>query len=272
MSMKVGFVQFAPVFGQIAANLAKAGELLKRAEAELVVLPELFNTGYLFTSQAEALSLAEEIPAGKTTVTLARMAREQHLHIVAGICEREGERLFNAAVLVGPEGYVGRYRKIHLYQEEKRWFQPGDEGFKVFDIGLCRLGLMICFDWFYPEAARVLALQGAQVICHSANLVLPFCQAGMVTRCLENRIFAVTANRTGTEKRGEGKLHFTGKSQITGPRGRILYRAGNDREEVGSVEIDVREADDKQLNSYNDLFLDRKVAFYGELVKSPAVS
>ena len=270
--MKVGFIQFTPVFGQIEANLAKAAALLQKVDAELVVLPELFSTGYLFTSQTEASRLAEEIPSGRTTAALAAIARQRQIHIVAGICEREGEQLFNTAVLLAPDGYVGRYRKIHLYQEEKRWFQPGDEGFKVFDIGLCRLGLMICFDWFFPEAARVLALQGAQVICHSANLVLPFCQAGMVTRCLENRIFAVTANRTGAEKRGGKELLFTGKSQITGPQGQILYSAGHAAEEVGSVEIDLREADDKHLNSYNNLLLDRQIAFYGDLLKPPASS
>lgn len=269
MPMKIGFVQFAPVFGRSEANLAKVEILLKGAEAELLVLPELFNTGYLFTSRAEALSLAEDIPAGRTTATLAGIARKQNVYLVAGVCEREGEHLFNSAVLVAPDGYVGRYRKIHLYQEEKRWFQPGNEGFKVFDIGLCRLGLMICFDWFFPEAARVLALQGAQVICHSANLVLPFCPAAMVTRCLENRVFAVTANRTGVEKRGGGELHFIGKSQITGPQGNILYSVGSDAEEVGVVDIDVQEADDKNLNRYNDLFLDRRVAFYNDLLKSP---
>lgn len=265
--MKVGFVQFEPVFGQIGVNLAKVERLLAEVDAELIVLPELFNSGYLFTSREEALSLAEEIPGGKTVELLYRIARKKNIHIVAGLCEKEGDRLFNSAVLIAPGGWRGTYRKMHLFNEEKLWFQPGDEGFKVFDTGACRIGIMICFDWFFPEAARLLALQGAQVICHSANLVLPFCQAGMVTRCLENQVFAVTANRTGREKRGGRDLLFTGKSQITGLQGMILYQAGSATEEVGIVDIDVRTAENKNINSYNHLFEDRRVDFYGDLLK-----
>ncbi len=265
--MKAGFIQFAPVFGEIGANIETVARLNTGIEAELLVLPELFNTGYVFTSREEAFCLAEEIPAGRTTTALCSMAREKNCHIVAGICEKEDDRLYNAAVLVGPEGYIGSYRKIHLFHEEKLWFDPGAGGFPVFDIGCCRLGIMICFDWFFPEAARVLALKGAQLICHSANLVLPFCQQGMVIRCLENQVFAVTANRTGREKRGSSDLLFTGKSQITAPRGQVLYQAAGDRAEVGIVDIDVQAADDKHINDLNDLFQDRKIACYQEIVK-----
>ena len=265
--MKIGFVQFEPVFGQTDINLTKVERLLAQADAELIVLPELFNSGYLFTSREEALSLAEDIPGGRTVELLCRIARKKNIHLVAGLCEKQGDRLFNSAVLIAPDGWRGTYRKIHLFNEEKLWFQPGNEGFKVFDIGVCRIGIMICFDWFFPEAARLLALQGAQIICHSANLVLPFCQSGMVTRCLENQVYAVTANRTGREKRGEGELLFTGRSQITGPQGIILYQAGSADEEVGIVDIDVRAADNKNINSYNHLFEDRRVECYGDLLR-----
>jgi len=126
---------------------------------------------------------------------------------------------------------------------------------------------MICFDWIFPETTRILALKGADVICHCANLVLPYCQEAMVTRCLENRVFAVTANRTGTETRGEKSLHFTGKSQITGPDGSILYRAGEATEECGVVEIDPTLARNKVINPYNDAFGSRRNEYYGELTK-----
>ena len=265
--MKVGFIQFRPVFGETGWNIEQVERLLERVDAELIVLPELFATGYLFASREEAWRLAEEIPGGRTTEALGRIARRKNIHIVAGLCEKEGDRLFNAAVLVSPEGYRGTYRKMHLFNEEKLWFQPGDEGFKVFDIGICRIGIMICFDWFFPEAPRILALQGAQVICHSANLVLPFCQNGMVTRCLENHVYAVTANRTGRETRGGRDFLFTGKSQITDAQGMVLHQAGSDTEEAGIVDIDVQAADNKNLNSYNNLFHDRRTAFYGDLLK-----
>jgi predicted amidohydrolase len=263
--MKVGFVQFEPVFGDIGRNIEKVEQLLEGTNAELVVLPELFNTGYVFTSREEAVELSEAVPGGRTTEALCRIAREKSIHIVAGLAEKAGDRIYNSAVLVSPEGYRGTYRKIHLFGEETIWFEPGDRGFQVYDIGTCRLGIMICFDWFFPESARILALKGADILCHSANLVLPFCQEGMVTRCLENHVFAVTANRIGMEKRGERCCSFTGGSQITGPNATVLYRAGSSTEEVAVVDIDMAAARDKKLNCYNDLFKDRRTAFYGDL-------
>jgi predicted amidohydrolase len=157
---------------------------------------------------------------------------------------------------------------MHLFNEENLWFHPGDRGFEVYDIGLCKVGIIICFDWIFPEAMRILALKGADVICHSANLVLPFCQDAMVTRCLENRVFAITANRTGTEQRGGRYFRYTGRSQISGPVANLLYRAGADTEEVGIVQVDISAARNKSINDYNDLFSDRRVGFYGDLTKS----
>jgi len=264
--MKIGFVQFDSLFGEVERNLGRVEELLTASDADLIVLPEFFNTGYLFTSEEEAADLAEDIPAGKTTKALCRIAREKNLHIVAGLPERHGGILFNSAVLISPSGYVDTYRKIHLFNEEKLWFSPGDKGFAIHDIGCCRIGIMICFDWFFPESMRILSLKGADVICHPANLVLPFCQDAMLTRCLENRVFAVTANRTGSENRGGKQFHYTGKSQITGPQANILYRAGSHSDEVGLCEIDVDVSRNKRLNPYNHLFDDRRVEFYRDLI------
>jgi predicted amidohydrolase len=260
--MKAAFIQFDPVFGEIEVNIKKAVGLVDRTGAEIIVLPELFNTGYLIVSKDEAFDLSEPIPGGKTTEALSAAARENNAHIVAGLIEREDDKLFNSAVVISPSGYLGKYRKIHLFSEEKLWFQPGDLGFSVFDIGICKIGVMVCFDWFFPESMRTLALKGADLICHSANLVLPFCQDAMITRCLENRVFAVTANRTGEENRKGKKLHYTGRSQITGPDARILYQAGAETEEIGVAEIDVNLSRDKNLNPYNDILLDRRKDFY----------
>ena len=264
--MKIGFVQFEPLFGDIDRNLERAGDLIRGSDADLLVLPELFNTGYVFTSKDEAVSLAEEVPRGKTTQALCDLARETKTFIVAGLAEKDGDRIFNSSVLVSPDGYIGRYRKTHLFFEETLWFDPGDEGFSVHDIGICTVGIMICFDWFFPESMRVLSLMGADLICHPSNLVMPFCQESMKTRCLENHVFAVTANRTGTEARGEQSLLFTGMSQITGPDGTILSRAGEDSQEVQTVEIDPKAARDKNVNRYNNLVADRRPEFYGDLL------
>ncbi len=265
--MRLGFIQFKPDFGDIEQNIQKISRLVESVEAELIVLPELCNTGYFFTSRREVEGLSEEILSGKTTQALCRLANLKHTYLVAGLIEKYGQCLYNAAVLVGPDGYIATYRKIHLFYEETLWFAPGNLNFSVYDIGICRVGVMICFDWIFPEAARVLALRGADVLCHPANLIHPYCQEAMVTRCLENRVFAVTANRTGTETRGDKQLRFTGRSQITGPNGAILRRAGEATEETVSVDIDVQQAREKSFNPYNDLFGSRRAAFYTDLVK-----
>jgi len=121
---------------------------------------------------------------------------------------------------------------------------------------------MICFDWIFPEAARTLALKGADIICHPSNLVLPYCQTAMVTRCLENHVFAITANRIGTEQRGVRTLTFTGGSQVTDTKGKILHRASTDREEVAVIEIDPQLAQDKHATANNHIFNDRRPEMY----------
>jgi predicted amidohydrolase len=265
--MKIGYVQFNPTFGEVEKNLDRAEALIEGAQADLLVLPELFNTGYLITSKEEIGALAEEVPGGRTVRRLAAIAKKKKVHLVAGMAERGGAKIFNAAVLVSPGGGVATYRKVHLFFEEKLWFDPGDGEFPVCDMGPCKVGLMVCFDWFFPESARSLALKGAQVICHPANLVLPYCQAAMVTRCLENRVYAVTCNRTGTEERSGKTLRYTGASQVVDTGGNILSRAGENEEVAVVVDIEPAKALDKQLNLHNNLFADRRPYFYGEICK-----
>ncbi len=262
--MRVGYFQFDPVFGEVATNLDVVTARLEQAEADLMVLPELFATGYQFTSQEEVARLAEAVPDGPTTQRLVEIAARRKMTIVAGLAERAGSNYFNSAVVVGPKGFIGCYRKTHLFFEETLFFSPGDSGFQVWDIGPAKIGVMICFDWYYPEAARTLALLGAEIIAHPSNLVLPNCPDSMVTRCLENRIFSVTANRIGSEARGgKDRLTFIGLSEVVSPRGRILHRAPRETEDLTIVEIDPGEARDKALNTYNDLLRDRRPALYG---------
>ena len=221
--MRIGYFQFDPVFGEVVRNLDLVTARLEQVEADLIVLPELFATGYQFISQDEVARLAEPVPDGATTKRLVEIARRREVAIVAGLPERAGSQYFNSAVVVGPKGFIGCYRKTHLFFEETIFFTPGDSGFQVWDIGVAKVGVMICFDWFYPEAARTLALQGADIIAHPSNLVLPHCPDSMVTRCLENRIFSVTANRIGSEARGgKDRLTFIGMSEVVSPRGHIV--------------------------------------------------
>ena len=261
--MRVGYLQFNPKFGEIQENLGHVRRRLSQTEADLIVLPELFNTGYQFVSKAELSDLAEEIPNGPTTEALVRICGDQGLYLVAGLAERAGDSFFNSAILVGPQGLVGVYRKTHLFAEEKVLFEPGDTGFKVYEVGPVRIGLIICFDWFFPESIRSLALRGADIICHSANLVMPYCPDAMLTRCLENGVFAVTANRTGYEERGKKKrLTYIGTSEIVAPDGRILVRSGKTEDELCIVDIDPLSARDKQITAHNDIFLDRRPDYY----------
>ena len=124
---------------------------------------------------------------------------------------------------------------------------------------------MICFDWIYPESARSLALRGAQIIAHPSNLVLPHCPDAMITRCLENKVFAATADRVGTEDRGGNPLTFIGKSQVVSPAGSVLVRLG-DEEGVAVVEVDPHEADAKSINEHNDLLRQRRPDQYTQEV------
>jgi predicted amidohydrolase len=261
--MRIGIVQSNPVFGKVEENLQRVEALMGEGRADLWVLPELFASGYQFVSREEVRELAEPVPDGRTTQALIDIARMRRSYIVGGIPESAGDAVYNTAILVGPSGFLACYRKVHLFSEEKRWFAPGDTPFSVIDIGLAKVGMMICFDHLFPEAARALALRGAEIIVHPANLVMPvYAQLTMQVRALENGVFTVTANRVGVEVRTVQGLHFTGESQIVSPRGEILVRLSPDREETKIVEIDPAEARDKALNLYNDRLADRRPSFY----------
>lgn len=263
--MKAAFVQTSPVFGEVRKNVDRAVSKLENLDAGLIVLPELYSTGYQFRSKKELLDLAEEVPAGYATKRLIEAARASGAYIVAGLAERAGRKAYNSAVLVGPRGLVGTYRKAHLFWDEKKIFARGDTPFRVFKAGKVRVGVMICFDWLFPEAARTLALAGAEVICHPSNLVLPYCPQAMITRSLENRVFTITANRVGAEERVSGKpLRFIGTSQVTSPDGEVLARAGSRREEAVAVEIDPVRARRKLITPVNDIFRDRRTDLFSK--------
>ncbi|OGW25968.1 MAG: acyltransferase [Nitrospirae bacterium GWC2_42_7] len=262
-SVTVGFLQSNPIFGDIRHNVETVIQKLSSQKADLIVLPELFNTGYQFISKEEVKELSEEIPSGFTTQKLSEFSKENSVYIVAGLAEKHKDVFYNSAVLTGPDGFIGVYRKTHLFFKEKLWFSPSDTGFRVWQTPIGTIGIMVCFDWFFPESTRTLALKGADIIAHPSNLVLPYCPDAMVTRCLENRVFAITANRTGSEKRGKEKeLKFIGSSEIVSPKGNILCRASRENEEYMQAEINIIEARNKDLNSFNNIFSDRREDFY----------
>jgi predicted amidohydrolase len=262
---RIGFFQFEPRFGAVEENLERVVSGLHGVEADLVILPELAFTGYLFEDREELLSLAEDPVSSPTVERLRCLCQERDLFLVTGFAERCADKVFNSALLIGPGGLVHTYRKLHLFNTEKEYFDPGDTPLEPVEIRGTRIGMMVCFDWAFPETARVLALKGADILCHPSNLVLPLCQQAMVTRCLENGVFAVTANRIGSDRRPRGVLRFTGQSQVVTPKGEILHRATQDREELYVTEIKVNLARSKKMTEKNNLFEDRRPLFYTPL-------
>jgi len=265
--VKIGFLQLRPEFGRVKENVRAARSMLVGLTDATVVLPELFNTGYVFRNIEEVRDLAESATTGYTVTELKKVAVAQQLNLVFGMAEAKNRKYYNSSVLITSKGKIEVYQKAHLFDREKLFFQPGASAFKAHAVEGGKVGMMICFDWFFPEVSRVLALEGAQVICHPSNLVLPWCQDAMRTRSLENKVFSVTANRIGTEKRGTVALTFTGKSQIVTPKGEVLAQASERSESLKVVEVDLNEALDKTVTPNNDLFKDRKVALYKTLLR-----
>ncbi len=266
VDLKIGFVQFAPVLGDAGATMQRIGRLVSHcAEADLLVLPELCNSGYNFESPQQAWDTSEEIADSVFVSYLEALCQRHNLYIASGLNERDGDRLYNTAVLVGPQGYLGKYRKLHLFLNERDYFEPGDVGLPVFDIGSCKIGMLVCFDWLFPEVWRILALKGADIICHPSNLVLPgLAQGAVPIHALTNRIYIVTGNRIGTE----GDLSFTGLSTIASPRGDVLEQASPSEEQVGLRDIDISLSREKNITPRNNIFGDRRPEEYSFLLRT----
>lgn len=264
--MRVAAVQSAPRFGEVERNLEQARALVAATPADLYVLPELFATGYLFADRRETAAYAEAYPTGPACALLRALSRERRAVVVGGLVEGSADgRLYNAAAVFDRGEARACYRKIHLFDRELDWFDAGREPPRVVLTSVGRLGVMICFDWIFPETMRCLALDAARIVAHPANLVLPYCPDAMVTRCLENRVFAVTANRAGADERAHGRLQFIGRSQITGCRGERLAQAAGAGEAVITADIEPARADDKQITPGNHLFADRRPGLYGRM-------
>lgn len=256
-------LQTEPRFGEVDANLAAAETLLGDLRPGLLVLPELCSTGYAFRDRAEARGMAERFPDGPTLAWLARTSARTGGVVVGGYVERDGDRLYNAAAVFAAGRPCVSYRKVHLFGFEGEVFDAGPGPFPVVEHRGLRVGVMICFDWRFPEAARTLALAGADVIAHPSNLVTTLCTAAMVTRALENGVYAVTADRVGTEHRPpRPALTFTGRSLIVGPRGDRLAEAPAEGPARIAADLDPAAARNKLLGSGNDLVRDRRPETY----------
>jgi N-carbamoylputrescine amidase len=252
--------------GEPDHNLERSLHFVHQASAEgadLVVLPELANSGCDLGPRERALDLAENIPGGLTALAWAEAAQEAGICLVGGLLEREGDTLYNSAVLLGP-GAIGRYRKTHLWNREKRLYEPGRE-LPIFDTPLGRIGLLICYDAWFPEAARTLALKGAQILCVPSNApddwvpetqrrgALTMLNVHCIAGANANRVFVAAANRVG-----DGYL---GRSCVVDVTGGILALAGPTEEGLVNAEVDPTRSE-KQLTDDSHTFGDRNPAIY----------
>jgi len=272
-AVTVATVQFEPIIGDRAGNLAAIERLAKAAKtqgAEIVVLPELADSGYNFRDGDEVAALAGPVPGGPSAETLRRLAEEFGLYIVSGIAEQDGDRFYNSALLCGPEGYIGKYRKLHLWNNENRLFRKGDLGLPIFDLPFGRIGIAICYDGWFPETFRQLALAGAELVCVPTNWVpmagaegVPEPMANILHKAAAhtNGLYIACADRIGIE-RGQS---FIGRSLIVGPQGwPISGPASADREEILLAQIDLSSVTEtRTLNSFNHLLGDRRADVYG---------
>jgi predicted amidohydrolase len=264
--VKLGLFQFAPRRGQPDENAAVLEAALRSNTVDLLIAPELATTGYLYLDRAELAEVAEEVPGGPSVLRLARTSRETGRAIFFGIAERAGERIYNAAALLTPDGACVVYRKAHLFDTETLVFDRAGPSPSLAEVSGTRLGLMICYDWRFPEVARLLALRGAELLAHPSNLVHPHCQDAMITRALENRVFAATANRFGSETVGGVTVRFSGRSQVVSPRGERMLAMGAEEEGVRTVSIDPTLARDKRVTERNDIVSDRRVDLWDGLL------
>ena len=270
---KIAGVQMDIAFQDSAQNLARMeAKLNETAEngALLTVFPECAVSGYCFESLDEARPFAEPIP-GPSTEQMVAVCRRLKVFAVFGLLEADGERIFNACTLVGPDGVVGNYRKVHLpYLGIDMFTTPGDRPFAVHDAGGLRVGMNICYDGAFPEAARVMALQGADLIVLPTNWPPGSeCTSDFVinARALENHVYYAAVNRVGSER----GFRFVGKSKICEPNGTVIDEAQHEDEAILYAEVDVERSRNKHLvrvpkKHEIDRLADRRPEMYGPIV------
>jgi predicted amidohydrolase len=262
-------VQFTPEFGEKQKNLSRMQELVEDVSADIIVFPELCTTGYFFLSREE-VAKAAETDTGPSSEFFREIAHSKNAVVVAGFAERYQKNLYNACLVVVPETKKPAvYRKTHLFYKEKHCFDPGDTGFFVIEDKKrdVRIGPMICYDWRFPESARVLTLLGADLIVCPSNLITAAWRRVMPARAIENNVYLAVANRAGREKRKEEELRFKGNSAIYDFNGREIKKAGEKKDEVLLAEIYPSQTRKKSFNSINDVLADRQPRYYAPLTR-----
>ncbi len=262
--MKIAAIQTNPKHLDIQHNLDAMLATISSTDAELLIFPELALTGYLFRTREEAVPYALPIECDAIT-QLRNACATARRSILFGHLELADDHLFNSAVTIDATGtIIGLYRKTHLFHFERSVFEPGDTGFKVFDLptdsGIVKLGVMICYDWRFPESARSLALLGAEIIAIPSNIVT---RTGMLhsvlqTRAFENKVIVAFADRVGQEE----DLLYRGESCIINYNGEILTRLDNTTTGITLADVTPAETRNKSFSDLNDIFQDRRPELY----------
>ena len=274
--IQISCAQFEPRIGEIERNVETSLKLIGEAAdsgSRLIVLPELCNSGYVLESREEAYALSEDVATGGSIARWAALAAERGLYIVAGFLEHDGVKLYNSAIVIGPEGVIGTYRKNHLWADEALYFERGDLGFPVFHTPFGRVGVLICYDGWFPEAWRILALQGADIVCVPTNWVPMAEQPGGMPAmanvlCMgaahSNSMVVAACDRVGTE-RGQP---FIGQSLIVDHNGWPVAGAASAREsELVTAICDLSQSRRKRnWNDFNQVMRDRRTDLYGEML------
>ncbi|OGU59151.1 MAG: hypothetical protein A2X64_07100 [Ignavibacteria bacterium GWF2_33_9] len=261
--MKVSTVQFKPILFDKEKNIDTIRTYIVNDTSDLIIFPELATSGYYYTSKEELYNYAEPFE-GETVSEFQNLAASLNKIIIFGFPENADGKFYNSAAILFPDdAYSTVYRKTHLFYKENQIFTPGNTGFfniKYPDFDL-NLGTMICYDWRFPEAARSLALQGADLIVAPSNLITKIWKTSMPSRAMDNHVYLIVANRIGDEIREES-LQFNGQSVIYDYYGNEIISANKTEEIKLTAEINPAEARNKRINDINDLFIDRKKQFY----------
>lgn len=260
--MKIATVQNSPLFGEKEKNINELLKMMESTEAELYILPEMAYSGYQLVSKEEAVTLADKVDSDNI-MRFAEWSKAHGSAVILGFPEAaEDGKIYNSSVFITPEGDKHIYRKSHLFYKEKIFYAPGNTGFFVNEWHGVKIGQAICFDWYFSESFRTLALLGADLIAHCTNIVMPYFQRAAFARAIENKVYIATSNRIGTEERDSEKLVYTGESVIVDPLGNYLVDAPSDKTGVFTAEIDTKLSRNKKLNDFNDVIGDRRTIFY----------
>lgn len=279
--MNIKCVQFSPQFGKLNENLTFISSICEQINSEILIFPELSTSGYFYTDRSELLKNSISLNS-VFFENIQIISNKLRKIIIIGYAEKfvnnNSVELYNSAVIISPNQEIFNYRKIHLFYKEHFVFNEGNLGFNVFhseefDINL---GLMICYDWRFPEAARTLALKGADLIACPSNLVTNLWFDVMKSRAIENKVYFAVANRIGSEINNDEKLEFLGSSAIFSYDNKILAKANSNSKEdlsltnslfnydyeIIDADIDFKSTRNKNFNSINNIFEDRRPEFY----------